>query len=92
MLKKGLCAVLVCLMFVVGTGMAIAQESVTIVVTINAEDQLVDEAGVVYEIVESEQGAALLENTGKKLKVIGVVAEEGDAKQFTVESFEVVAE
>jgi hypothetical protein len=80
------------MLFVLLAGVVIAQESMIVTGTLNSEDQLVDEEGVVYDIVDTEQGAALLEHAGEKVTVVGTVEDTGDAKMLTVESFELVDE
>lgn len=92
MLKQGLRVLLVCLLVAMGAGMAVAQDNMTISGTINDADQLVSEDGQTYDIADTDQGAALLENAGQKVKVTGAVEASGDLKTITVESFEVVQE
>ena len=92
MMKKVLYGLMVCLLVTMGAGMAVSQEAMTISGTINDDDQLVDESGQVYEIADTDQGVALLENIGKKVTVTGTVEDTADAKTIMVKSFKVLEE
>ena len=63
---------------------------VTVVGTINDENQLVASESLVYEIGDSEMADSLLENIGAKVSVVGTVVDEDGIKTINVISFEVM--
>ncbi len=65
---------------------------VTIVGTVNDENQIVDNAGTVYEVADNEKGEELMEHVGKKIQVMGTVMEGDDGKMITITSFTVIEE
>ena len=65
---------------------------VTIVGTVNDENQLVDNAGTVYEVADNEKGEELMEHVGKKIQVKGTVMEDEDGKLITITSYTVMEE
>jgi predicted lipoprotein with Yx(FWY)xxD motif len=93
MVKKQLLGVLVVFAIFAFCGAAIAADSMTIVGTINEDGVLVDEGGTLYMLGEDEKGAAVADNAGKKVEVMGTVEEASDGtKTITVESYKVMEE
>jgi hypothetical protein len=67
-------------------------QPVTLVGEINDSYQLVAD-GQIFEIDDTDAGNDLVENyVSQKVKVTGIVREEGDAKIITVQSFETAPE
>jgi hypothetical protein len=73
-------------------GLAVGGGDVTIIGTINEDNQIVDNAGVVYELADNEMSEELAEHVGQKLEVKGTVMEGGDGKMITITSYKVVEE
>ena len=90
-IKRLLTGILVFSFVSVFAGFAIG-EDVTIVGTVNDENQIVDNAGTVYEVADNEKGEELMEHVGKKIQVMGTVMEGDDGKLITITSFTVVEE
>ena len=90
-IKKLLTGILVLSFVSMFAGFAIGGD-VTIVGTVNDENQLVDNAGTVYEVADNEKGEELMEHVGKKIQVMGTVMEGDDGKLITITSFTVVEE
>ncbi len=89
--NKQLLGVLVVVAIFAFCGAAIAADSVTIVGTINEDGVLVDDSGTLYMLGEDEKGAAVAENSGKKVEVKGTVAESSDGtKTIVIESYTVM--
>ena len=89
--NKRLLGVLVLFAIFAFCGAAIAAESMTIVGTINEDGVLVDDSGTLYMLGEDEKGAAVAENSGKKVEVKGTVAESSDGnKTIVIESYTVM--
>ncbi|MGB5983874.1 MAG: hypothetical protein WBG37_01115 [Desulfobacterales bacterium] len=65
-----------------------AQDEVTIKGMVNETGQLVDENDVVYEIADTEAGAAVMELSGQEVSVTGTVMEADGSKILTVTSYE----
>lgn len=65
-------------------------EEVTIVGTINAFDQLIDEDGAVYEIDITDAGNELVEEVGKKVEAAGLVEELEGVKTLSVSSYRIL--
>ena len=92
MRKKFFRVLFVCLLIAMGAGMAVAQENVTVTGTINEDNQLVIGEDQAYDIADTENGASLIENVGKKVSVTGTVQDMDGVKTIVVESFEVMEE
>jgi hypothetical protein len=73
-------------------GAALSGGDVTIVGTLNEDNQIVDDAGAVYDVAENDMGEEVMEHVGKKLQVKGTVMEEEDAKMITITSYTVLEE
>lgn len=94
MRKKGVLMVLMALVMAVGVPMAVlAAETVTIQGEVNDSYQIVDANGQVYEVADTTQGNALVENhIGEKAKVTGTLEQDQDVKIISVTTFEIIAE
>ena len=91
-IKRLLTGVLIISFVSMFAGLALSEGNVTIVGTINDENQLIDSAGVVYEVADNEMGEEVIEQVGQKLQVRGTVMEGEDGKMITVTSYTVVEE
>ena len=85
----GLCAVF---MIVWLSGLAISQDRVVIIGTVNADLQVIADNDQVYEIGDTEKGEELSGLVDEKVKVTGTVEEYDGAKVITVTSYEVIKE
>jgi hypothetical protein len=74
------------------SGVAVAEETIAVVGTINEDYQLVDNGGVVYDIADNDLGYEVSEHIGKKVSVIGTVTEEEGSKTITIASYEIIEE
>lgn len=90
-IKKLLTGILILSFVSMFAGFAIGGD-VTIVGTVNDENQLVDNAGTVYEVADNEKGQELMEHVGKKIQVMGTVMEGDDGKLITITSYTVIEE
>ena len=92
--KKSALMVLMAVMLILGTPLAaMAAEQVTIQGEVNDSYQIVDANGQVYEVADTVQGNALVENhIGEKAKVTGTVEQDQDVKIISVTTFEILAE
>jgi hypothetical protein len=77
---------------VVFWGSVSAEERVAVVGTVTDTNQVVDEAGQIYEVADTEAGYQLIENVGKKVKVTAVVEEDDGRKVLVVEAFELLGD
>lgn len=84
-------ALIVSFVFMVA-GPALSGGDVTIVGTLNDDNQIVDNAGVVYEVAENDMGEEVMEHVGKKMEIKGTVMEEEDSKMITITSYTVLEE
>jgi len=73
-------------------GFALGGGNVTIVGTVNDDNQIVDNAGVVYEVADNEMGEEVMEHVGKKLQVKGTVMEDEEGKSISITSYTVIEE
>jgi hypothetical protein len=89
--KRLLTGILVLSFVSMFAGFAIGGE-VTIVGTVNDDNQIVDNAGAVYEVGDNDMGEEVMEHVGKKLEVKGTVMEEEDSKMITITSYTVIEE
>ena len=77
---------------VILSGIAVAGSEVSISGVINEDGQLVDEAGVTYDIAENDEGNEVMEMAGRTISVKGTVMEAEGTKIITITSFEIVEE
>lgn len=80
----------VLLLSVVVCGLAIASEEVTIMGTVNAENQLVDESGQAFSLADTEEGLEVKALIGKKVQVKGTLEEQEGNKVVTVTDYEIM--
>ena len=85
----GLCAVF---MIVWLSGLAISQDRVVIIGTVNADLQVIADNDQVYEIGNTEKGEELSGLVDEKVKVTGTVEVYDGAKVIVVTSYEVIKE
>jgi len=90
-IKKLLTGILVLSFVSMFAGFAVGGD-LTIVGTVNDENQLVDNDGTVYELADNEKGQELMEHVGKKIQVMGTVVEGDDGKLITITSYTVIEE
>ena len=67
-------------------------EPITIAGTVTDDDELVDEDGEIYLIVETPIGRQLVENAGSSAAVTGTIREGEDGPEITVYKFEILAD
>jgi hypothetical protein len=91
-LKKLLMGTLVFSFVIMFAGPALSAGEVTIVGTINDDNQIVDNAGVVYDLADNDLAEEVMEHVGKKLEVKGTVMEAEDSKQISITSYTVLEE
>ena len=89
--KKLLTGILILSFVSMFAGFAIGGD-VTIVGTVNDENQIVDDAGTVYDVADNEKGEELMEHVGKKIQVMGTVMEDEDLKVVTITAYTVLEE
>ena len=92
--KKNVLMVVMAVILAVGAPLAVmAAESVTIQGEVNDSYQIVDASGQIYEVADTVQGNALVENhIGEKAKVTGTLEQDQDVKIISVTTFEILAE
>jgi hypothetical protein len=71
-------------------GFALGGGNATIVGTVNDDNQIVDNAGFVYEVADNEMGEEVMEHVGKKLQVKGTVMEDEDGKSISITSYTLI--
>ncbi|MEJ2284484.1 MAG: hypothetical protein P8X85_12900 [Desulfobacterales bacterium] len=91
-IKKLLTGALIFSFVFMFVGPALSGGGVTIVGTINDDSQIVDNAGVVYEVADNDMAEEVMEHVGKKLEVKGTVMEEEGSKMITITSYTVLEE
>ena len=88
--------VIMMLMLVLMAGVALtAEEKVSetlITGSINDANQLVDNDGQTFNVVDNAEGKKLLSHTGQKVQVTGTVMESEGKKQITVSTYELIPE
>lgn len=69
----------------------VATESVKIEGEVNANYQIVDSSGQVFEVADTDEGNDMVENhTGEKVNVTGTIEKDGDVQIITVMSYETI--
>ena len=89
--KRFLTGILILSFVSLFAGFAIGGD-VTIVGTVNDDNQIVDDDGTVYDVADNEKGEELMEHAGKKIQVKGTVMEGDDGKLITITSYTVMDE
>jgi hypothetical protein len=71
---------------------ALGGGDVTIVGTINDENQIVDNAGIVYEVADNAMGKEAMAHVGKKIQAKGTVIDDEELKMITITSYTIIKE
>lgn len=71
-------------------GAGLASEPVVIQVQVTEDNQVMDEAGNVFDILETEAGNEVVELVGQKVEIQGTLVEDQGNKAITVESFRII--
>ena len=71
-------------------GAGLASEPVVIQGQVTEDSQLMDEAGNVYDIVDTDAGNEVVELVGQKVEIEGTLMEEQDGKVIAIESFRII--
>jgi hypothetical protein len=74
------------------SGLAFSGGVATIVGTINDENQIIDNAGIVYEVADNALGKEVMANVGKKIQAKGTVIEDEGLKMITITSYTIIRE
>lgn len=91
--QRVLVVVMAVVMALVAPMAGLTAETVTIQGEVNDSYQIVDGNGQVYEVADTAQGNALVENhIGEKAKVTGTLEQDQDVKIISVTAFEILAE
>lgn len=83
-------ALSVVLLTVAFCGLAVAGEEVTIMGTVNAENQLVDESGQAFSLADTAEGLEVKAMVGKKVQITGTLEEQEGQKVVTVSNYEIM--
>ena len=92
MAVKRCTGLVVVLALVICAGPAVAGQKMTVTGIVMEDDVLLDDNGETYAIAETEMGHALVEQSGSRVKVTGIVEEGETGKTIQVESFTVIPE
>jgi hypothetical protein len=93
MKKKLIWGVLICFLLVLMAGTGLASKQVTLTGMVNEDNQLVTDDGKIYDIDSNDEGLKLLENVGKKVRVVCTIGPlDEDYRNIKVESFEMISE
>ena len=86
--------VILCVAFLnlAAVGMATAGGTMTVTGTINEDGQLVADSGQVYDIAVDDTGAQVMDLSGERITVQGMIEEEEgvDTKMIVIESFQLI--
>ena len=82
--------ILITILVTLLSGVSLAGNTVTIVGTVNAEYQIVDDNGTVYEIADNENGEEVAELVGRKVKVTGNLIDANGTPIITIALYEVI--
>jgi hypothetical protein len=91
-IKNILLGILVIGLTVFLSGIAVGGSEVSISGVINEDGQLVNDAGMTYDIAENEEGNEVMEMVGHKVTVKGTVMETEGTKIITISSFKIIEE
>ena len=93
MKRKLIWGVLVCFLLMLMAGTGLASKKVTLTGMVNEDSQLVTDEGKIYDIDSTDQGLKLLENVGKKVRVVCTIGPlDEDNRNINVDSFEMINE
>jgi hypothetical protein len=90
--KRLLLGILIICFVSMFSGFAFSGGSATIVGTINDENQIVDNAGIVYEVADNALGKEVMAHVGKKIQAKGTVIEDDELKMITITSYTIIKE
>ena len=84
--------VCVVMLSIAGAATVSASDSVTITGIINDDGLLVDDLGTFYEIADNDIGWQVMDHTGERVEVVGVLEEgESEIKVIVVASFKLLS-
>ena len=86
-MKKIFLGILIIGLTVFLSGIAVAESEVSISGVVNEDGQLVDDAGMTYDIAENDEGNEVMDMVGLKVNVKGTVMEAEGTKIITISSF-----
>jgi hypothetical protein len=72
------------------SGMAFADDTKSLVGEINDDFQIVTDNGETYEVMMSDQGIELIDHVGERVRVTGVIIEDGEDRVIDILSYEVL--
>ena len=90
MKKSALMVVLAMVLVLLTIGFGAAAEMVVVQGQVTEDSQIMDDAGNVFDIADTDKGNELVENIGQKVEIQGTVMEDGGVKVITVESFRII--
>lgn len=91
-MKKSFKGILIICLTVFLSGIAVAGSEVNISGVINEDGQLVDDAGMTYDIAENDEGNEVMEMVGQTVTLKGTVMEAEGTKIITITSFKIIEE
>jgi hypothetical protein len=91
-MKKIFLGILIIGLTVFISGIAVAESEVSISGVVNEDGQLVDDAGMTYDIAENDEGNEVMDMVGLKVNVQGTVMEAEGTKIITISSFKIIEE
>ena len=90
MKKSPLVVVLAMVLVLFVIGFSAAADMVVVQGQVTEDSQIMDDAGNVFDIADTDKGNELVENVGQKVEIQGTVMEDGGVKVITVESFRII--
>ena len=91
-MKKIFLGILIIGLTVFISGIAVAESEVSISGVVNEDGQLVDDAGMTYDIAENDEGNEVMEMVGQTVTLKGTVMEAEGTKIITITSFKIIEE
>ena len=91
-MQKIFLGILILVLTVLLSGISVAGSEVSISGVINEDGQLVDDAGMTYDIAENDEGNEVMEMVGRTVSVKGSVMEAEGTKIITITSFQIIEE
>jgi hypothetical protein len=90
-IKKASYTILVIFLVLGIAGVAAAGDDMRVVGTIGEDNTITDEAGNIYQIVESEKADEIIEYAGEKVEIMGTVEEADDgSKTIMINDYQLV--
>jgi hypothetical protein len=71
-------------------GAGLASEPVVIQGQVTEDNQLMDDAGNVFDIADTEAGNEVIENVGQKVEIEGTLMEDNGVKVISVDAFRIL--